>query len=348
MPKKPTMSDIAVACGVSQATVSLVLNNAPGTRISPATREAVLAKAAEIGYTTVHRRAERRPMIAMMINDVTSSPHVAGLIDGVTEAANELGLMVSVMPTSGDSDTEEAALDYLTAMPVAGVLYARLITQQVHLPPRLANLPTVLLNCYSADRTVSSVVPGDLVAGQAAALSLIKAGHRRIGYIGGEDSIEASRERLKGYRRALMMHDIAVDPSIIFKGGWTIKGGYDAFKQMMLLPDPPTATCCFCDRTAMGVYSAAAELGLTIPDDMSIIGFDNESYTADMVPPLTTLQLPHSEMGRYAVEHLAELLSTPRAKPRPFKVKFECELIERRSVKTLAAPDVGAKRKTTV
>ena len=332
MTKKPTMSDIAVACGVSQATVSLVLNHAPGTRISAATREAVQRKAAEIGYNAAVRRIERRPLIAMLINDVTSSPHAAGLIEGVAEAANELGYLISVMPTAGDEETEHAALDYLATLPVAGVVYARLITQQVTIPPRLSEWPTVLLNCYATDDSFPSVVPGDLAAAMKAALLLIDAGHTRIAYIGGEDSIEASRERIKGYRRALTMRDIPVDPELILKGGWTIRGGYNAFKRLRTLDEPPTAICCFCDRTAMGVYAAAAEAGLSIPGDVSVIGFDNESYTADMLPPLTTMELPHIDMGRYAVEQLAEIIATPRSRRDNYKMKLECETIERQSV----------------
>ncbi|WP_426233415.1 LacI family DNA-binding transcriptional regulator [Pararhizobium sp. DWP3-4] len=332
MTKKATMSDIAAACGVSQATVSLVLNNSPGTRISAATREAVLSKAAEIGYNTGPRRLERRPLIAMMINDVSSSPHVAGLIEGVAEAANELGFLVSVMPTAGNEETEHAALDHLATLPVIGVIYARLITQQVSVPARLSEWPTVLLNCYTSDGPFPSVVPGDLVAGMKATLSLIDAGHTRIAYIGGEDSIEASRERIKGYRRALMMRDIPFDSALVLKGGWTITGGYNAFKRLQTLNEPPTAICCFCDRTAMGVYAAAAEARLSIPDDISVIGFDNESYTADMLPPLTTMELPHADMAHYAVEKLAELLLKPRLKRDNQKMKFECEIIERKSV----------------
>lgn len=332
MTKKPTMSDIAVACGVSQATVSLVLNNAPGTRISAATREAVLTKAAEIGYSTAARRVERRPLIAMVINDVTSSPHVAGLIEGVAEAANELGFLVSIMPSAGDEESEHAALDYLATLPIAGVVYARLITQQVDIPPRLTEWPAVLLNCYAVDESLPSVVPGDLAAGMQATLSLIDAGHSRIAYIGGEDSIEASRERIKGYRRALTMRDIPVDSELIRKGGWTIRGGYNAFQQLRALADPPTAICCFCDRTAMGVYAAAAEAGITIPRDLSVIGFDNEAYTADMLPPLTTMELPHTDMARYAVETLAEIIASPRRRSDMMKMKFECEMITRSSV----------------
>jgi len=336
--KKPTMSDIAIACGVSQATVSLVLNNAPGTRISPATREAVLGAAARMGYSTPARRIDRRPLIAMLINEVTSSPHVAGLIDGAGEAANELGYLLSVMPTAADEEAEQAALEHLATLPVAGIIYARLITQQVTVPAQLGDRPTVLLNCYATDRPLPSVVPGDLSAVMKATLSLIEAGHTRIAYIGGEDSIEASRERIKGYRRALTMHDIPVDNRLIIKGRWTIQGGYAAFKRLQALDQPPTAICCFCDRIAMGVYEAAKETGLKIPRDLSVIGFDNESYSGDMLPPLTTMELPHADMARYAVEKLAEMIAAPRARHDNHKVKLECEMIVRQSV----APASGA------
>jgi LacI family transcriptional regulator len=333
--KKPTMSDIATACGVSQATVSLVLNNSPGTRVSDATRAAVLRKAEEIGYKTSHRRFEQRRLIAMFINEVSSSPHVAGLIEGVSEAANDLGFLTTIIPTAGDDDAEHSALEHLAGLPVAGVIYTRLITQQIEPPPQLAHWPTVLLNCHATGDPFPSVVPGDLAGGMAATLRLIAAGHRRIAYIGGEDTIEASRERIKGYRRALTTNDIPVDTSLIIKGGWTIKGGYNAFKKLQKLQTPPTAICCYCDRTAMGVYAAAAEAGLSIPDDISIIGFDNESFTADMLPALTTLELPHYDMARCAVEQLAEMIATPKRRHGHHKLKVECELIERSSVRPL-------------
>ncbi|WP_438749109.1 LacI family DNA-binding transcriptional regulator [Pararhizobium sp. O133] len=330
--KKPTMSDIATACGVSQATVSLVLNNAPGTRISAATREAVVNAAAKMGYSTPARHIDRRPLLAMIINEVTSSPHVAGLIDGAAEAANELGYLLSVMPTAADEEAEQSALESLATLSVAGVIYARLITQQVTPPPLLGDRPTVLLNCYAVDKPLPSVVPGDLSAVMNATLSLIEAGHTRIAYIGGEDTVEASRDRLKGYRRALTMRDIPVDNHLVIRGRWTIQGGYAAFKRLQALEDPPTAICCFCDRIAMGVYEAAKEAGLKIPQDLSVIGFDNESYSGDMLPPLTTMQLPHADMARYAVEKLAEIIAAPRARHESHKMKLECEMIVRQSV----------------
>jgi LacI family transcriptional regulator len=331
--KKPTMTEIALACGVSQATVSLVLNNAPGTRISAATREAVLRKADQLGYKVPEKALERRPIIAMLINDVTSSPHVAGLIEGVADAANDAGFLVSVLPTSGDAEAERAAIALLSNLPAVGVVYARLITQEVVLPPRLLDWPCMLLNCYVQRDQVPAVVPGDQAAGLTAVLSLLEAGHKRIAFIGGEDSIEAARERLKGYKRALATRDVPFDPDLVIKEGWTITSGYNAAKRLLALPDPPTAVFCFCDRTAMGVYNAATEAGLTIGRDVSVIGFDNEAYTADMLPPLTTMELPHADMARYAVEELVSMINHQKVRPAHHsRLKFDCPMIERQSV----------------
>lgn len=332
MSSKPTMRDIAVACGVSQATVSLVLGNAPGTRISAATREAVVAKAAELGYHRGVRAVERRPVIGMLINEVTSTPHVAELIDGVAEAANEAGLLVSVLHTAGDEAAEAAALDHLAAVGAAGVIYARLVTQEVVPPLRLADRPAVLLNCTAPGDPYPSVVPGDLAAGLTATLALLDAGHRRIAFVGGEDAMVAPRERLKGYRRALAMRDLPADPALVVKESWRISGGYAALKRLRELPDPPTAVFCYCDRSALGVYNAATELGLSIPRDLSVIGFDNESFTADMLPPLTTMELPHEDMARQAVEALHRMILLPGARPRHPRMKFDCPLVARRSV----------------
>jgi LacI family transcriptional regulator len=331
VPNKPTMTEIATACGVSQATVSLVLNNAPGTRISPATRDKVLKKAAELGYTVTHKPSGRRPVIAMLINDVISSPHVAGLIDGISDAANEAGFLVLVLPTCGDEEAEQSAITFLANMPVAGVIYARLVTQEVVLPPRLTDWPCMLLNCYVERDLIPAVVPGDQAAGLRAVLTLLDAGHRRIAFIGGEDSIEASRERLRGYKRALATRDVPYDPALVMKGGWTITGGYRALRKLLTLPDPPTAVFCFCDRTAVGVYNAAVEAGLRVGRDVSVIGFDNEAYTADMLPPLTTMELPHADMARHAVEELVALIQ--HQKPmHSGRLKFDCPMIERKSV----------------
>jgi LacI family transcriptional regulator len=330
--KKPTMTEIAAACGVSQATVSLVLNGAPGTRISAATRSLVQKKAVALGYSVSGKVPARQRIIAMLINDVTSTPHVAGLIEGAAKAANDAGFLISVMPTSGNPETEASVLGFLATMPVAGVIYARLVTQQVIVPARLHDWPSVLLNCYDPADDLPSVVPGDQAAAQTAVLALLNAGHRRVAFIGGEDSIEAAGDRFKGYKRALATQDVPFDSSLVVREGWTIAAGYRAIKPMLALPNPPTAVFCFCDRTACGVYAAAAEKGLVIGQDLSVIGFDNDPYTAGMLPPLTTMELPHADMAHYAVEELVAVITQQRAFRRPTRLKFDCPMVERSSV----------------
>jgi LacI family transcriptional regulator len=328
--KKPTMTDIARACGVSQATVSLVLSQAPGTRVSAATRAAVLARAAELGY----RRGphpERRAVLAMLINETSSSAHVGGLIDGVTEAALEAGFLPLVIPTADDEAAEAEAIGMLAALPVAGVIYARLITQAVRPPAALARWPTVLLNCHAIGDPYPSVVPGDLAAAMAATLHLLDAGHRRVGFVNGDPVVEAARERLRGYRRALASRDLPDDPRLVFRAGWTIEGGREGFGRLRALADPPTAIFCFCDRTAVGVYLAAAEAGLSIPHDLSVVGFDDEPLSQELRPPLSTMELPHAEMARHAVDEARRLMAAPAPAPHP-RVKFDCPLVARASV----------------
>ncbi len=268
----------------------------------------------------------------MLINEVTSTPHVAGLIEGVSDAANDAGYLVTILPTASDDETELSAIEHLAAQPIAGLIYARLVTQEVVVPPQLTGRPCILLNCFAAGDRLPSVVPGDQAAGFAAALALLDAGHRRIAYIGGEDMLMASPERLKGYKRALATRDVPFDPALALKGSWTIKGGYLGLKKLLALPDPPTAVFCFCDRLALGVYAAAAELGLAVGRDLSVIGFDNEPFTADMLPPLTTMELPHADMARHAVEELVAMIHNQSSPHWPKRIKFDCQMIARDSV----------------
>lgn len=331
MARKPTMSTIAEMCDVSQATVSLVLNDAPGTRISPSTRDKVLHAAQQVGYTRVRkRRARRSQTVALIINEVTSTPMIAGFVDGLSSATSDQGYL-GVVINAGDDSIDEV-LETLGGPDLAGVLYARLVTQEVKLPAALANVPTVCVNCWEDGSALPSVLPADYSAAMTATLSLIEAGHTRIAYVGGETTVFATRERRNGYRTALASRDIPIDPALIRPGNWSVSGGCKAMLEVLDLPDPPTAVFCFCDRTALGVYEAAARRGLRIPQDLSVIGFDDESYSATMMPPLTTMELAHGEITAKAVEILTEWVRTGEVPPHSVRVKVECPMISRRSV----------------
>ena len=330
--KTPTMTDIATKVGVSQATVSLVMKGAPGTRISTATRERVLAAAREVGYQRTPHTETGRRVIGLIINELTTSQHVASLLEGARDEATQNDCLLSIFVTEGDLEIEEAALSYLLSRPMIGIIYATLLTQGVNPPDRLRDTPTVLLNCHNAKSLYPSVVPGDVAGGFAATMTLLEAGHRRVAMINGEDWIQASHDRVQGYRQALTSYDIAVDPALIRSGGWTQRSGRDQTHALLDMASPPTAIFCYCDRMAVGAYDAIKSRGLRIPEDISVVGFDDENFARDMDPPLTTLFLPHEDMGRWAVARLLDSKQAADRDRKQRKWKMECPLVVRGSV----------------
>ena len=331
MTKRATLADIAQRAGVSQATVSLVLNGVANARIADTTRARVQAVAAELGYT---RKASVQQggaaVIGLLIDEVVTTPFAPPFIEGARLEAAAQGALLLVCCTGGDPAVEEAALASLRATRLAGVIYASLVTRAVQPPAALDGLPGVLLNCHDARSPLPSVVPGDVMAAFAATSALIRAEHRRIAHIPGETWGEAARDRALGYRRALASADLPFDPALMAAPAWTASSGRASALALLSQADPPTAIFCFNDRVALGVYEAAAELGLRLPDDLSVIGFDNDDIAATLQPPLTTMVLPHDEMARWAVDRL--LSPAPTA---PLRMKVDCELVERASI---AAP----------
>ena len=154
-----------------------------------------------------------------------------------------------------------------------------------------------------------------------------------IAHITGESWMDAAKDRLRGYRQALEAADIPSDPALVREGDWSTSAGYEQTLVLMALPDPPTAIFCSNDRMAIGCYEALKELGLRIPQDVSVVGYDDEEVARHLNPPLTTLVLPHRAMGRWAVDKALSMVGTATA--RHHLVKLECPLIERHSV---AAP----------
>lgn len=326
------MIDIAQRAGVSQATVSLVLGGVASARVSEDTRARVKAVAQEMGY--VRRGGLARTtdvkVIGLLIDEVTTTPFAAPFLEGARLEAAESGALVSTICTGADPATEAAAIETLRAIGCIGVLYARLMTRIVQPPPSLAGLPCVLLNCHAADRTLDSVVPADVTGAFAATTELIQAGHRRIAHLQGETWAEATRDRTLGYRRALASADLPFDPALIAGPTWTALTGRARTLELLDLPDPPTAFFCYNDRVALGCYEALEDRGMRVPQDVSVVGFDNDDIAATLQPPLTTMVLPHEEMARWAVQDLIARAEGRGAEPR--RVKIDCDLIRRGSV----------------
>lgn len=331
----PTMMDVAIAAGVSQTTVSLVLNNSLGARLSTATRQRVREVARELGYR-LPRHAPAgadgagSTVIAFISDEISTDPWCALQLDGVRERAWENGLTVSAGVYHSDEALEAALFEDLAARPLVGLIYGTILTRRVRPHPQFRQIPTVLLNCYVQDHTIASVVPGELLGGYVATLELIRVGHRRIAHIHGQSWTDPSRDRLSGYRRALAEYDILFDPTLVRPGNWEPPTGFEQTSLLMDLPDPPTAIFVANDMMAVGCYEALKERGLRIPEDVSVVGYDDREIAQHMRPPLTTVTLPHFEMGLQAAATLIDGQLRPEG--RQPQIKVECALVERESV----------------
>ncbi|MER5210267.1 LacI family DNA-binding transcriptional regulator [Streptomyces sp. NPDC002838] len=338
MGRRIGIKDVAAAAGVSATTVSHILNEVEGKRINAETRQRVLEAARELGYApnTLARglRLKRSNTIGFVSDQIATTPHAGRIILGAQEEAAKHGLLLLMLNTGGDPELERKEIDLLLQRQVDGVLYASMYHRVVSVPERLRSVPTVLLDARSDDPGVPSVVPDEVLGGETAVRELVRHGHRRIGFITNVDDIPATHGRLEGYRRALAEADIAEDLRLVVAETTDAVGGYRAALRLLRAEERPTALFCFADRMAMGVYRAAAELGLSIPADLSVIGFDNQELICDgLFPGLTTVALPHYEMGVRAVAQLLALTGAQDQEAGPAAQEMlPCPLVVRASV----------------
>lgn len=334
----PTMHDVAREAGVSQATVSLVLNDVSGSRFSDATKDRVQQAVETLGYrTNAHAKVLREGvagMIGFIGDTVATSPFAGKIIEGAQERAWESGLLLIAVNTGGDKELELASLETMLSYKVAGVVYASMYHQKLDVPKVLREVPTVVLNSEDKAGYFPGIAPDEVAGGFEATQYLLNAGHRRVAMINIE-SLESllpgAVGRFEGYCRALEGAGLTLDPSLVRFGEGSESHGFRYALELMELPEPPTAIFCANDRTAWGAYQAMAQLGKRIPADVSIIGFDNqETLAPHLRPGLTTLDLPFEQMGRRAVE-----LILGGIKPLGQLELLGCSLIERNSVEKI-------------
>jgi LacI family transcriptional regulator len=334
--KNPSMYDVARVAGVSQTTVSFVVNNAPDANIPEETRNRVWAAVKELGWrpNAMARglSLQRSHTIGFLSDEVATSPHAGKIIQGAQDAAWAREIMLLVINTGRNAALERAAIEMMLERQVEGMIYATMYHRPVTLPPLLSQVPIVLLDCYTPDRSLPSVVPDEVQGGRTATETLLRKGHRRIGFINNIDPIPATYGRLEGYKQALATYNVPFDPFLVRTGSSIAEQGYRQTIELMRLAERPTALFCFSDLMAMGAFNALHKLGFAIPEDVAVVGFDNqELIAAHLFPPLTTMELPHYAMGQWAINYLLEPTETqPTAAPT--QQTIECRLIERSSV----------------
>ena len=337
--RRVTMTDVAREAGCSQATVSFVLNQSPGIKLSPQTRDRVYDAARRLGYAAPFGNARMqlpgtsgRRRIGFLVDQLAASPEAAVAIEGAGLAARANGDLLLVSQTFNDPATEADLVRDFVGHGVSALVYMSIFTREIELSAHLLDLdiPVFLLNCYTTGQSHPAVVPSEIAGGQRSTRHLIDQGHRRIAIITGEIWMEAAQDRIKGYRRALATADIPFDPALVVEGDWSASAGYAATRKLLDLPNRPTAIFCQNDRMAIGCYEALKEAGLDIPRDMSVVGYDDEEISRHMHPALTTSILPHRAMGQWIIEQIGEMTGPPGGRY-PI-TKLECPLVERLSV----------------
>ncbi len=333
-----TIKDVAAAAGVSITTVSHVLTNASGKRIAAETRSRVHAAATDLGYAAnpVARtlRTRRSQSVGLVGDEIATTPFAGKIILGAQDVVRTHDAVLLVTNTAYDVELEQREIRALLDRRVDGVLYAAMYHRVLSVPPVLRGGPVVVLNARTEDPAVSWVVPDEYTGGWDAADVLVQAGHRVIGMINNEDDIPASHLREAGFRARCAEAGLADADVTVMVGSPDAEGAFEPTTRLLSRADRPTGVFAFNDRMAMGVYRAAAVLGLRIPTDVSVVGFDNLEIIAEgLYPGLTSLTLPHYEMGAWAADQLYAQIDAPAGAPAPVRTaKLRCPVVHRASV----------------
>lgn len=330
--------DIAKLANVSAATVSRALAN--NEKISAASRERIQKIAEELGYrpNLVARNLRQKSslMIGLILDDV--SDELSGFIArGVEDEARKNGFSVLLWNIQHELDSELAALDFFTNLKLDGVILADTTLNAVEEFPHL-KMPTVLINrTGSEEESIHNVLTDDYAGGYDATEYLLKLNHKKIAFINGPFDWHASAKRLNGYYDALRDHHVEPRAEFVKHGDWYEESGYRLAKEILLLDDRPTAIFASSDMIAIGVMDAAKELGLKIPEDISIMGYDNRIIAKYARPRLTTISLPLYEVGMMAAKTLCEIIQNQAHQDKQVNMLVKGNVIERETTKAIQA-----------
>jgi LacI family transcriptional regulator len=287
-------------------------------RISTDVETRVLQAARETGYrpNIVSRslRTGTTQTIGFISDIVATTPFAGNLIKGALEAARDRGYLLLIAETEGDTSLEQELLEAMVDRQVDGLVYATMYTRKAAVPKLLRSRPAVLLNAVpSRPAPLDSVLPDEVGGGRTAAKALLDAGHREGIYLigagpgSGQGPVGslAAVERLQGIREALAEEGVRPAGAVACPD-WEPEFGQAAVRELIERNASPKALICFNDRVAVGAYNALAEAGLKVPADVSVVSFDDDPISLWVEPQLTTIALPHYELGRRSIELLLD------------------------------------------
>lgn len=343
-----TIKEIAKMANFSTATVSYVLNDSP--KVSETTREKILKIIKEVNYQpnsiAKSLKIRKTNTIGIITEDITvfNTPEIINGIDEYAEKNNYHIILdnIRLVKRIGNNYTDTPKFagiiaettNVLLSKQVEGIIYVGAHSRDVTGLLKKLPIPVVYTYCYTQKDTDIAVNYDDESAAYEATKYLIGMNHVKIGVTTGlVDSVQC-QDRLKGYQRALYEHNLLYNPEYMRIGDWTSESGYTAGKGLLSGPDRPTAIFIMNDLMAGGVIEAANEAGLRLPDDLSLVGFDNRECSYSYFPKLTTMGLPLNEMGMVCAQKLIRMINGGNKEPET-SIRLKCSLIPRKSVARL-------------
>jgi DNA-binding LacI/PurR family transcriptional regulator len=306
-----SIKDIAREAGVSHSTVSRALSNS--SLVKAETKERISQLAKEMGYTpnTVARSLVRRRTETLgLVVSTVADPFAAEVVRGIEETAFDNGFSVLLCESSNNRDREIAAVRMLREKRVDGIVVSASTVGDFYMPLLdELDIPIVLVNREQGTEYTYSIATDDIHGGALAVTYLLRLGHRRIGVITGPVQSQSSHNRLQAYRQTIEELGIPFDSQLIVPGDGKADGGHSGADCLLDASYPPTAVFCYNDLTAIGTIRAIKNRGLRVPDDVSVIGFDDIPFAEYIDPPLTTVRQHRYTMGGLATEMILALLN---------------------------------------
>ena len=336
---------IAQRAGVSQATVSRVLNNHPN--VSEQTRQRVLAVIQQLSYTpnTLARTlvTQKSTTVGLVVSNI-SNQFYPEFVDALGDLLGQQGLSMILCNTQQAPDRQRDYVQILQQQRVAGIVLTSTVLHAPYVQELIeAGLPIVFVNRALAEPKADTVVIDNVAGAVAAVNHLRRLGHRRIAYVQGRTNTSTNRDRERGYRDALAQAGMTVDPQLILPGDYTWAAAYQAGVKFLAIAERPTAALCADDETAFGFIDALYDGGLTVPGDCAVIGFDDVRAAAYRTIGLTTVRQPVRAMAEQASALLLERIAgSYRGEPR--QITFPAELVIRRTCGANPGWGIAARR----
>lgn len=318
-----TLHELAKAAGVSVSTVSRALNNS-GHTVNEETKQRIVTLAKELGYRpNVMARGlctDRSFTIGIIVDNIVS-PFSPIIIRGIHDHLRVHNYFSVIINADWDPEVETEAVHELISRSIDGVIFVESWLHAANPTLDLANKPYVFVHRLFSGTYANSVLVDECYGARLAVEHLAKLGHRRIAFINGPQGWDASADRLDAYREVLTELGISYDTALVEEGTWEVQSGYPAAKKFLALPRRPSAIFAANDLMALGAIYAIQEAGLSVPEDIAVVGYDDREIASISRPTITTVTLPCYEMGEASAQLLLRRLQDQTEAEEPIKIR---------------------------